>query len=299
LNYRLVLLIIFLTSKVASQQDPTTSFFFNQMIFFNPAYAGSNFSNEISFASRNQWTSIENSPRSQFFSLSSMRENNVGLGISLFSNKTFVERRTISYIDFSYKLELNSEKYIFLGLKGGADFLKTDITNIIGLGENQTFDPALNNESRILPNLGVGILFKSNKFFFSFSIPRMFSNETNELQFSGSNTNPIYLVTGYNAELNDNLSIKTNLFLKSSKGQKNSLQSSIVLNVNENFEIGLNYKTSNFLTPLMMVNLGQFKLGYAYEMPLINSISNLSVRTHEVLLFYNLNKKSEQVIEEE
>ena len=71
------------------------------MSLINPSYAGAEAENMIALTSRNQWVSIENSPKTQVLTFSSERKKNVGLGLSIISNNYFVERNTASYIDFS------------------------------------------------------------------------------------------------------------------------------------------------------------------------------------------------------
>ena len=59
------------------------------------------------------------------FSYSSERENNVGLGLSVVSDKVFIEQQTFAYVDFSYKLDMESTQ-LYLGLKAGGNFYSAD-----------------------------------------------------------------------------------------------------------------------------------------------------------------------------
>ena len=76
------------------------------MNVINPAYAGADAANMFSFTSRSQWASVQDAPNTLAFAFSSARENNVGLGISLVSDKVFIEQQTFAYVDFSYKLQM-------------------------------------------------------------------------------------------------------------------------------------------------------------------------------------------------
>ena len=139
------------------------------MSLINPAYAGSEAENMIALTSRNQWVSLENSPKTQVMTFSSERGKNVGLGLSFIANNFFVERNTASYIDFSYKLNFTNETALYLGLKAGATFYKE---NLLGLTSSSlSIDPAQGLFSRVNPNLGVGMLIQSPVFWFSFSVP--------------------------------------------------------------------------------------------------------------------------------
>ena len=62
------------------------------MSLINPSFAGAEADNMVALTSRNQWASIENSPKTQVLTFSSKRKKNVGLGISIMSNNYFVEK---------------------------------------------------------------------------------------------------------------------------------------------------------------------------------------------------------------
>ena len=270
------------------QQGYSSNFYFSQMSFFNPAFVGSNFTNEVSFTSRNQWTSVENSPQSQFLTLSSARKNNVGLGFSAFTKKNFIERRTLTYIDFSYKLQLNDDRYIFLGLKGGASFFKADLISLID--QNLIIDPALENNATFNPNIGVGFLFKSPKYYFSFSIPRIFSGSNNNLQSRDDLVNT-FLAAGFNTALTSNLGIESNIMLTTTKGFKNVLDINAMIKVNDAFKIGSNFRSNNTISPLVLLNIKNFNVGYSYEFQTNNSFGSLGLKTHELFLKIDLNQQ--------
>lgn len=255
------------------------------MSFYNPAFAGSNFLTEVSLSTRNQWTSIENSPRGQLLTLSSSRKNNVGLGFSAFTRKNFIERRSLTYIDFSYKLQFSSEKFLFLGLKGGASLFKTDFSEITD--QPIISDPALNNTNRIKPNLGVGMLLKFPKFYLSLSIPRLFSQTDNNFEYNNERMDT-YLALGFNRALFSNIGFETNLLLKLTPGDKVFLNLNSMLSFNENLKLGANYKTNNTFSPVLKLKFQNLEIGYAYEFPITNTLFGLGVKTHEILLKFNL-----------
>lgn len=241
--------------------------------------------NEVSLSTRNQWTSIENSPRGQLLTLSSSRKNNVGLGISAFTRKNFIERRSLAYIDFSYRLQFSSEKFLFLGLKGGTSLFKTDFSEI--MDQTLITDPALNNTNRIKPNLGLGLLLKYPKFYFSFSIPRLFSQNDNNFEYNNERLNT-YLGFGFNRDIVSNIRFETNMFLRLNQADKAIMDINGILNFNDNLKLGTNYRTNNTLSPLLHLKFNNLEIGYAYEFSLKNTLLGLGVKTHEVFLKFNI-----------
>ena len=107
-KYILFLLLI-LSGLTFGQQESYYSLYRYNMNVINPAFAGADASNMLSFTSRSQWASVEDAPNTLALAFSSARKNNVGLGISLVSDKVFIEQQTFAYIDFSYKLQMSGE----------------------------------------------------------------------------------------------------------------------------------------------------------------------------------------------
>ena len=131
------------------------------MNLINPAYAGSEGSHVFSLTSRNQWDTIDYSPKTTGFSYSMATNKNVGLGVSVISDKIFIENQTTLTIDFSYKLTLSNESALFLGIKGGGNSYSADPTPLEGF--TNIPDPAQKTLSRFNPNMGVGFLLKMNQ----------------------------------------------------------------------------------------------------------------------------------------
>ena len=255
------------------------------MSIINPAFAGIEYDYSLTFNSRNQWATIENSPSTQFFSISSKREKNVGIGISFVSNKAFIESRTMTYIDFSYKLQISSETNLFLGLKPGGTFFDINFNNL-----SFNTDPALTNYSKFNPNLGIGFLLQSNKVWLSLSTPRLFNSEGDGIINSYATNSNIYTAVGINLNLKDNIVLKPSLLARFTEGYESVLDLSTMVNVNDRFEFGGNYRTNNSLSGLFLVNIKNFRVGYAYETSTNNSGYNINLNTHEILLTINVNK---------
>ncbi|MDG2109133.1 MAG: type IX secretion system membrane protein PorP/SprF [Flavobacteriaceae bacterium] len=290
-----ILYILFFLSPVAllSQRDPFLSFYKNQMSIINPAFSGIEYDYSLTFNSRNQWATIENSPSTQFFSISSKREKNLGIGLSFVANKAFIESRTMAYIDFSYKLQISSDTNLFLGLKPGGTFFDINFNNL-----SFNSDPALVNYSKFSPNLGIGVLLKSNKFWLSLSTPRIFNSTGDGIINSYATNSNIYSAVGVNLNLMDNIVLKPSLLARFTEGYESVLDLSTFISVNNRFEFGFNYRTNNSLSGLFLVNIKNFRVGYAYETSSNKSGYSINLNTHEILFTINIDKGGSEVTEE-
>jgi len=302
MNIKHILFLLFSPLFVTGQQEPFLTSFRYQMNLINPAYAGAESQNMVAISSRNQWNALENSPKNQIITFSSQRKNNVGLGVSIGSSKFFVERNTSTYIDFSYRLSITQNTNMFLGLKGGATFYKSDLLGLNSSGSG--VDPAQGLFSRINPNLGVGVLLQSESFWLSLSIPRLFS-VSNEVDFSATPTDKVhsYIATGGIFQLNDFLSIKPSMLIRSVETQPETsiIESSIttveflgMVGFKQFFDIGLSYRTNNAMGIISFIKIKDFlDVGYAYETSVGSTMSNLGVKTHELTLRFRLRNSGE------
>ena len=283
-----LLLILVLPNLSFSQQESYFSLYRYNMNVINPAFAGADASNMLSFTSRSQWASVEDAPNTLALAFSSARKNNVGLGISLVSDKVFIEQQTFAYIDFSYKLQMSGESALFLGLKAGGNFYSADPTSLIAY--RKMMDPTQVSLSRLNPNVGAGAYFKSPSYWISFSIPRLFNvkRESDNLAVTAKDRVHTYLGGGVDLPVSEGIFIKPSLMIRKVKGLPATADLTGMVSWQNQFDIGLSFRTNSSMALMSMISLGMFDVGYAYETPTDNGLSQLNLRTHEIVLRINL-----------
>ncbi len=98
---RIVVLLLFAT--VYAQQEPNYSLYRYSMNVINPAYAGADGNTSITANLRSQWINVQDAPETQSFFFATPLGKRVGIGISVVSDQTFIEKQTSYNIDFSYQ----------------------------------------------------------------------------------------------------------------------------------------------------------------------------------------------------
>ena len=284
----IVFLLLVLSELTFGQQESYYSLYRYNMNVINPAYAGADAANMLSFTSRSQWASVEDAPNTLALAFSSARENNVGLGISLVSDKVFIEQQTFAYVDFSYKLQTSGESALFLGLKGGGNFYSADPTSLsayLSVG-----DPSQVSLSKFNPNIGAGAYFKATNYWVSFSIPRLFNVKRNgdNLAVTAKDRVHTYLGGGVDLPVSNGIYIKPSLMIRKVKGLPTTADITGMVSWQNQFDIGLSIRTNSSMALMSMISLGMFDIGYAYETPTDNGLSQLNLRTHELVLRINL-----------
>ena len=270
-----------------SQQESYYTLYRFNMNVINPAYAGALGKNVFAFTSRRQWSSMQDAPSTLAFSYSSERANNVGLGLSVVSDKVFIEQQTFAYADFSYKLDMESTQ-LYLGLKAGGNFYSAD-PRVLSTYSTSS-DPAQQQLSRFNPNVGAGAYLRGELFWASFSIPRLFNvkRESDNLAVTAKDRVHSYLGGGADFAVGSGLLLKPSVLFRKVKGLPVTTDITTMLSWQNQLDLGVSYRTSSAFALLAVVSLGGFDIGYAYETPTVSSLSQLNLKTHEIVLRINL-----------
>ena len=96
----------------AQQQAMFTEYQFNE-VTLNPAYAGSHEVISATAVARRQWQGIEGAPSTLSFNAHSpLRNENIGLGISVVYDELTINKNLNLYGSASYKISFTKEKHL-------------------------------------------------------------------------------------------------------------------------------------------------------------------------------------------
>ena len=285
----LLMLLTFLDAT--AQQDPHYTQYMYNMNVINPAYAGSKENLSFGLLYRKQWIEIQDAPTTFSLSGSSPVGKNVGLGLSVISDKIGPVEENNIYGDFSYTLNLGGERRLALGLKAGVTLQKIGLKSIIQPTLPDPNDGAFQedtNNSKF--NIGTGLFYYTNKYYVAFSIPNMLKSahlDYNGVKY-GTEIQHYFLTGGYVFDLNPNLKFKPFGMVKSAFGAPVSVDVSTNFLYVEKFEMGATYRLQDSFG--LMVNYAvspSLRIGYAYD----HIISDLKVTTpssHEIILLFDV-----------
>jgi type IX secretion system PorP/SprF family membrane protein len=292
LNKILTGMLLLLSSCLFAQQESIISFYSSQMNFINPAYAGAENQTLITSSVREQWSGIEDAPETQVFSFGTPIGRNLGIGVSLMNDKTFIEKQTNISVDFSYKLQMNDKYDLYLGLKAGGNSYSVNTSGLMTYNVQQ--DPSLVNISQFNPNVGVGAYFKGEKLFVSLSTPSLLKTEraekTDGYATSSSAKPHFYLSGGYEFGLNDaeTLVLKPTTMIRYVDGAPVSIDLNSMLSIQETFEIGGGYRTDQaFIAMASILISKRLKFGFAYEKSTRATLANAS-NTYELFMRFKI-----------
>jgi len=258
------------------------------MNIINPAYAGYDGQTNATIMVRDQWSGIDQSPQTQMLTFDTYLGSNVGLGLSMIRDKTFIETQTVVSIDFSYRLKVSEKTQLFLGIKAGGNDYNV---NTVGLNTYNIFsDPSLESINNFTPNVGLGGLLVRGDWYVSLSVPRLLNTErarNDNGQATVATDRPhYYLSSGYKLGLDTDRvwTINPSFLLRYVNGAPISIDINTMLRLENKFGFGVTYRTDQALAWICSISISpNFTLGYAYETSTRSTLAQ-SGNTNEFML---------------
>ena len=286
---KLILAIISLLAmpNIMAQQQPQFTHYMYNAIAVNPAYAGSRGALAINGTNRNQWVGFEGGPQTTTISVHSpLRDDKMGLGLSIMHDQAGWENFTYLYVDYSYTIQTNRDHYLSFGLKGGFSQYRIDeeLFAFPEVMEDPFFQDQLN---RWTPNVGAGIYYHTDNWYAGVSSPRLITNDFNkESAYVALERNHYYLTGGYIFDLSPTVKLRTSALTRYTNGSPLAVEGSAVFLFFEKLWLGGSYRHEDAVGALADFKINnQLRVGYAYEYT-VSDIRPYTSGSHEVLLIY-------------
>lgn len=290
MKQKLAISILFLLGVTGfSQQLPQFTQYQYNTISINPAYAGSRNALSAVGLYRNQWTGFNGAPETGTLSVHSpLRNDKIGLGISIINDELGFENFTFAYADFSYTIKTGEKTRLAFGIKGG--ITRYSLDNELFLDPDVANDPFFQQSiDRTTPNFGLGLYFHSDTWFVGASSPRIINYDNNETAgdaFKALDRNSYYLLGGYVFPLSYNTSFRPSFLVKYTDGAPVSVDLTATFLFHERLWIGASYRFGDAVGAIADFQVApQFRIGYAYEYS-TSDIRPFNDGTHEILLIY-------------
>ena len=284
-----VILSCFFSLNTQSQQDPQYTQYMYNMSVVNPAYAGSKEATSIGVLGRKQWVGTSGAPTIYTAFMHSPLGKNLGLGLSLISDKIGPVSETTTFIDFSYTIRVSEKAKLAFGLKAGAVFQNIGILDLnqVQTGDT-TFDENVNN---VHPNFGFGMFYYNKMFYLGASIPNLLSSlhfeKSNGVITKASENKHYFITSGYVFDLTEEFKFKPSAMAKFAKHTPLSLDLSMNILWKEKLEFGISHRFDDSWSGLINMKVNDsLRIGYAYDHTTSN-LGTFNSGSHEILLLFD------------
>ncbi|HRJ31058.1 MAG TPA: type IX secretion system membrane protein PorP/SprF [Cyclobacteriaceae bacterium] len=281
--FKILALLMFIILKTTqAQQDPLYSQYIFNPFIINPAYAG--FSKDLTglAAYRVQWAGMDGSPVTMNASgHMALADNRMGVGLTILQDKIGTNKTTEFLISYGYHISFRNDSRVSFGLQAGAINYRNDFNDLTIDKNDPKFQSSI---SEFSPSFGAGIIYSSDKFYLSVSVPKMLDGKTTtddnidvvlySQQFYGMGS---YLFT-----LSHRLKLKPFIMARYTAGAPVNTDFGVALNADDSYTLGLFTRSLHTYGAMMKINLGDMlRVGYIFELPTDKSVG-LNYTAHEI-----------------
>ena len=293
----LILVGIFSTTLLAQDQTQYNNYVANQGLL-NPAYNGTRDVISGLILGRSQWIGIEGAPNSQGLNVHGpIEDTNIGLGLSLTNDMIGFTNNLDFMASASYKLKIDRYSFLSLGLQVGVSSNIYDATKAV---TDNYLDPVfMGKESKIGFNFGFGAYYYSDNYFAGFSVPKFFTQNFNETDFTFKNTiDPknlySYLYGGYIFDWGE-IKVKPTALFRFVYGAPLQFDVSANVLLVERLWVGLSYRTTSdviFLSEFIINRQFTVRYSFDYSLTALNRYAKYGSHEIGIQFDFTFNKRA-------
>jgi len=299
-----IIIVLSLFNGVYAQQDYQITHYMFDNLSFNPGYAGLNNNICATIIGRQQWAGFAGSPTTALINIHSPVEMlRGGLGLTYVSDQLGFEKNNIARLNYSYHMGLGAGQ-MGIGLSVGvlqksfgADWITPSGTSTANGDITDDLIPD-ENASGIVPDINLGVFYKTNELYLGISTTHVGGFEMSNLNVQ--NVHHYWITAGYNHDLSPDIKLRPSLLIKSDA-------SSTIMDININalyknlLWAGLTYRVGDEIAPMLgyqhsLADGSSLRIGYAYGIT-TSIIGNYSNGSHDIMLNYCFNLSKPPIIE--
>lgn len=294
----LVLFLGFGNQSFGQQDAQYSQYMFNQLAY-NPAYAGSRGVVSGVLLLRRQWLGLDGSPTTGTFSLHAPSRNlRHGFGLGFIHDRIGVTRQNHLTGNYAYRIPVGAN-HLALGLSGGINHFANMYSQLTPLEVDQ-LNPGT-NQAVVLPRLGTGAYFHSERFFLGVSVPNLLSSyykfkDPMLADVAAQEKNHYFGTIGGAIPLGSKLDFRPSVVAKFVENTPFQMDLNAALFYDQKLWVGVGYRTGDAVVGMIeLVFSNGMRLGYGYDYTL-SRLTEVNSGSHELMLGFDLKQFSGKVI---
>lgn len=222
-------------SSVQAQKEVLYSQYLQNPLSINPAYAGSRESFHLTAFLRRKWISVRFAPVTQSVSADGTIANGrIGLGFQALNDRMGVFTATGVYGSVAYRFNLPALAKLAIGVQGGVSVVPLfDVTAAASI-------------NRAVPSVGVGLYYRSDRFFGGISAPELGGQVTDLTgRYSYKSIRPVMLQAGMPVAVAENTVLIPSVLLSKIADRPLGFDINLRAWFNEEIGLGLSYRQNS------------------------------------------------------
>lgn len=218
-----------------AQKEVLYSQYLQNPLSINPAYAGSRESFHLTAFLRRKWISVRYAPITQSVSADgTVAKGRVGLGFQALNDRSGIFTATGVYGSVAYRFNLPALAKLSIGVQGGISVVPLyDVTAAASI-------------NRAVASFGVGLYYKSDRFFWGISAPEL-SGQVTDLtgRYLYKSVRPIMVQAGMPVTVNETTVLIPSVLLSKITDRPLGFDINLRAWFNEEIGLGLSYRQNS------------------------------------------------------
>lgn len=324
-GFALIVFFALAATPTFAQQIPIFSLYHENGYVLNPAITGSEGLGIAAVSYRRQWTEIKEAPntisggyRMPIYSKGDQFQkagNFIGIGAYVMNDQTGPTSYLSGNVSFAYHISFAKinpfhwasflrKSHLSIGLNASVNQYRLNATDLLPESANDRLVIAA-DDSKVLPNAGLGFYYYYDKFYLGFSAPQIIPLKVKYVEHDGASTiqkiNHYYVVAGGKIPFGGKVTksrtprgytykfyLEPTVWFKTVQGAPYQYEAYMRFRHKNLVWLGAGYRSSK----TVVIDAGvmikkQLKLGYAYDLQVSDLRSYLG-GSHEVVLAYQI-----------
>lgn len=279
---------VFLACSVISfgQQNPLSSFFWNNDQYYSPAKTGLNYKHKATATYRNQWDGINGAPGAIFGQYGYQINDQNGLGVNLLYTKIGYSSLSTGMLNYAYHLRLKNDHKLSFGGGLGITSVETDGYWITPQTGN---DPYIVNPSRSTAlDTKIGVNYSSKKLSVGLGMNHLLESSIPLSSSTSYNLARHFYFDGkYDIQVVENLDLTPQILFRSDFNF-HSFDVNLLATLKNKYWLGISYRTEDAIIGMIGWDIFEkYRVGYAYDHPIKNTYA-VTRGSHEITLGFLL-----------
>ncbi len=276
-----------------AQKEPQYTQYMYNIGSFNPAYAGTVESPEVSGLYRAQWVDIPGAPTTMRFGANvPLTNERMGIGLNVVLDELGPSKQTYANLSYSYQIDVSDITKLSFGMVAGGSFLSLDYSEGSFVDPS---DPAIvgDNFSNFYPTVGAGLFLYEEDWYLGASVPNFLTNGlyNDEVTTIVEDNMQFNFIGGYVFQLSDRTKFKPAFLLNYLQGAPVNVNLSANFQFIDAFTIGGSYRFDNAVSGLAGVQISNtLFIGYTYDYN-TNGLGDYSGGSHEAILKFYIGRE--------
>jgi type IX secretion system PorP/SprF family membrane protein len=285
--------ILLITASAFAQQLPFSSQYYTNMFVTNPAFTGTTDEHTRAFIThRSQWIGVAGGPQTSYLTIDGPIEaKNIGLGLKLYSDVTDITARMGAFANYSYKLKINDDMNLLVGLAAGVLNNRIDFSRAVVRDSDDPF-MLTGNQSKTVFSADFGLGYTWKKLEVGFAVPQVIGNKIKYKNNLGENAY-YNLSRSYQGSVkyvfdvvkDKEITAYPLIFVSGTKGAPLQYDVNAVLDWKKMGWVGVTYHSNYAVAASIGLRYKNLSVGYAYDFG-IGTVKKYTGSTSEFLLSY-------------